>query len=54
MIRFFWKRLEPYIQAAITERILLFNKSLIRKGQINRVHDGDVQEKSISSAVQER
>lgn len=29
-----FKRLEPYIQAAITKRILKFHNAMIRRGQI--------------------
>ena len=29
-----WKRLEPRIQAVITDRILKFNAGLIERGQI--------------------
>jgi hypothetical protein len=34
MIAWIWGKLESRVQAAITERILLFNAALIRRGQI--------------------
>ena len=34
IIRYLWRKLEPFINAEITRRILLYNKALIRRGQI--------------------
>lgn len=33
MIPFFWRRIEPLVQAAITDRILKFHKALIERGR---------------------
>ncbi len=34
MIPFFWRRIEPLVQAAITDRILKFHGVLIERGQL--------------------
>ena len=34
MIAFFWRRIEPLVQAAITDRILKFRKGLTERGQL--------------------
>ena len=34
MVKFFWRRIESLVQTAITNRILLFHKALIERGQI--------------------
>ncbi len=39
MIRYLWQRLEPFVNALITRRILLFHEALISRGQIERALD---------------
>ena len=34
MVAWLWKRLEPYVQAAITDRVLKYNRSLVERGEI--------------------
>ena len=34
MLRIIWREIEPRVQALVTERILLFHKALVRRGQI--------------------
>ena len=34
MIAFCWRRIEPLVHAAITDRILKFHKALIERGQL--------------------
>ena len=43
MIKYLWKKLETYIDAQITRRILLFHKAMIRRGQIQYIGESDTQ-----------
>ncbi len=40
MIQWLYRRLEPFIQTVITERILLFHAAMIRRGQIQPIEPG--------------
>ena len=35
MMAFFWRRIEPLVQAVITDRILMFHKALVERGQLS-------------------
>ncbi len=40
MIQWLYRRLEPFVQTVITERILLFHAAMIRRGQIQPIEPG--------------
>lgn len=33
-MKWFWRRIEPYVQVAITDRILKFHDAMLARGQI--------------------
>ena len=43
MIKYLWKKLESYVDAHITHRILLFHNAMVRRGQIQYIGESDTQ-----------
>ncbi len=37
MIDWIWKKFEPYVNAKITKRILMFHSAMIERGQIKPI-----------------
>ena len=39
MTKWLWKKLEPYVNAKITMRILMFHEAMIERGQIKPIEN---------------
>jgi len=44
MFNWLYKKIESYIDAQITRRILLFHRAMIRRGQIKYIGESDIQQ----------
>ena len=39
--KWLWKRIEPFVQTVVTERVVLFHNAMIERGQILPVESGE-------------